>query len=166
MLTVIFGAFLLVAGGAFLALAGGVDGRNDARFDAVTEDFGAHQPTFEAAAERMSRFAADRPGATRIQWRWGTVCADHPSRADQCVETSADERAAFRKLPGAFAITWKAEDGRVLFSSDPDSPPVRFIAFDPEGRDPQAYAEARGYRWGRQLGPRWSMFRSPGDGLQ
>ncbi len=149
------GALVLVLA-AVVATA--VRGADDERLDEIDRAFGEHRNAFEAAVDRIDRIAADHPDALRIGWSLALVCVTDATGAEQCTDTSEEQRAAFRELSGASTVIRQSKDGgRVFFVFDVEDPPITYLLHDPDGRDPRAYAQAQGFGWGRQIDGRWSV---------
>lgn len=133
-------------------------GMDDDRFDEIETGFEEHRTAFEAAVDRMAGWAADRPDAVRIIWSQGFVCVTDAGGGEQCTDTSTQEQEAFLQLAGATSVVWQAKDeGRVFFAFNFENPPMQYLMFDPGDRDPRAFADAHGFRWGRMIGDGWSL---------
>ena len=55
------------------------------------------------------------------------------------------------------------DEGRVFFVPDVEEPPVSYVVHDPEARDAEAYADAQGFDWGRELDGGWSALGHSSD---
>lgn len=162
--TLVRGSLVLAVGALVVVVAivasvlSALRGMDDKRFDEIETGFEEHRTAFEAAVDRMAGWAAERPDAVRIGWTQSLVCVTDTGRAKQCTDTSMQERAAFRQLAGATRAVWQAkDDGRVFFAFNVQNPPIQYLMFDPDDRDPRAYAAAQGFRWGRSIGDGWSL---------
>lgn len=134
-------------------------GMDDDGFDEIEAGFREHQSAFEAAADRMAGWSADHPDAVRIVWTQAFVCfADAGVAGSQCTDASTQEQEAFLQLAGATRVAWQAkDDGRVFFRFNFGNSAVQYLMFDPDDRDPRAYADAHMFRWGRMIGDGWSL---------
>lgn len=156
-LVVAFGPLVVVVA-IVVSVFSAFRGMHDDRFDEIEAGFGEHQAAFEAAVDRMAGWAAEHPDAVRIGWTQSLVCVTDAGSGAQCTDTSSQERAAFRQLTRATRAVWQAkDDGRVFFAFNVQNPPIQYLMYDPHDRDPRAFADAHGFRWGRMIGDGWSL---------
>lgn len=155
-LVVAFGALVVVVV-IVVSVFSAFRGMHDDRFDEIETGFGEHQAAFEAAVDRMAGWAAEHPDAVRIVWNQALVCVTDAGSGEQCTDTSTQEKAAFRQLARA-RVVWQAKDeGRVFFGFNFEDPPMQYLMYDPDDRDPREYAATQGFRWGRMIGDGWSL---------
>lgn len=134
------------------------DGARVQNIDAAEETFLANREGFEGAAAYMARLVDSEPSAVRIGWTSSLVCATGESVEKICRDTTSDEEAAKKSVPGATVVVWYAKDeGRVLFAFKDDEADTTYLMFDPEARDAKDFAKERGFSWERDLGDGWSI---------
>lgn len=128
------------------------------RFDRLEADFTRDRAAFEAAAARMRTLAAVHSGAERIGWSLALICVREPGRADACEPTGAADRATFGSLPNADVVVYQAkDDGLTFFGLFGNDPPRYTIVFASGDRNVERFADQRGFRSSRSLGPGWTV---------
>jgi hypothetical protein len=128
------------------------------RFDRLEADFTGDRAAFEAAVARMRTPVAAHPGAERIGWSLSLICVRESGQPDACEPAGATDRAAFEGLPNADLVVYQAkDDGLTFFGFYGEDPPRYTIVFASGDTDVERYADQRGFRSSRSLGPGWTV---------
>jgi hypothetical protein len=133
-------------------------GFDERRFDALEAGFDDDPAAFTAVATRMQELVAVHPGATRIGWSLNHVCVRSSTGEDTCEDTGAADQALFERLPSTDVVVHHAKDpGRTFFCFFGDDPPRYTVMYAPGDGDPQRFADDRGFRRTREVGPGWTL---------
>jgi hypothetical protein len=133
-------------------------GYDDRRFDKLETQFDHRQAAFTKADARMRELVAGHPQAERIGWSLALICVRDAAQAESCKPTTPEDQATYAALRGVDAIVHQSKDkGRTFFRFYGDDPPRYTIMHISDGTDVEAYAEDRGFRSSRALGPGWAL---------
>jgi hypothetical protein len=123
--------------------------------DAVEKVFLENKSEYDATAAYVAQVAESEPEALRVSWTHARFCVANSDLKKTCREPTEAERE-LRSPAGV--VVWNAkDDGRVFFSFNQEEPPLNYLMFDPQERDPQQFAREHGFTWERDLGDGWSI---------
>ncbi|MFE4250698.1 hypothetical protein ACFRU3_14560 [Streptomyces sp. NPDC056910] len=133
-------------------------GFDERRFDKLEQQIDHRQSAFAKADARMRQLAAAHPKAEVITWIQARICVRDPGRPEECDPTTPKDKATYDALWGTDVILHQSHDkNRVFFRFYGNDPPIYTLMHAPADTDTESYADARGFRTTRSLGPGWTL---------